>query len=46
MSHLKHEFIQLVDFDKVKYKLKLGKEIPLKQQERGYTSAIWYSPAK
>jgi hypothetical protein len=35
-----------VDFDKVKYKLKLGKEIPLKQQERGYTSAIWYSPAK
>ncbi|MBS0254698.1 MAG: DUF3604 domain-containing protein [Proteobacteria bacterium] len=34
-----------VDFDKVKYHLNLGKEIPLKQQERAYTSAIWYSPA-
>jgi hypothetical protein len=32
-------------FDAVKYKLQLGPEIPLKQQERAYTSAIWYSPA-
>ena len=35
-----------VDYDKVKYKLTLGKEVPLKQQERAYTSAIWYNPAK
>jgi hypothetical protein len=32
-------------YDMVKYKLKLPAEIPLKQQERAYTSAIWYSPA-
>lgn len=34
-----------LDFDMVKYKLTLGPEIPLKQQERAYTSAIWYNPA-
>ncbi len=34
-----------VAFDAVKYHLTLGKEIPLKQQERAYTSSIWYSPA-
>ena len=32
-------------YDMVKYKLKLGAEIPLKQQERAYTSPIWYNPA-
>jgi hypothetical protein len=32
-------------YDAVRYKLKLGPEIPLKQQERAYTSAIWYTPA-
>ena len=34
-----------MDFDMVKYKLALPSEIPLKQQERAYTSAIWYTPA-
>ena len=34
-----------LDYDMVKYKLKLEPEIPLKQQERAYTSAIWYTPA-
>jgi hypothetical protein len=34
-----------MDFDMVKYKLTLPPETPLKQQERGYTSAIWYTPA-
>ncbi len=34
-----------VDFDKVRFKLTLPPEIPLKGQERAYTSAIWYSPA-
>jgi len=29
----------------VKYKLTLSPDIPLKQQERAYTSAIWYTPA-
>ncbi|MFM5949064.1 MAG: DUF3604 domain-containing protein, partial [Novosphingobium sp.] len=32
-------------YDMVKYKLTLPPEIPLKQQERAYTSAIWYNPA-
>ncbi len=32
-------------YDMVKYKLTLPAEIPLKHQERAYTSAIWYSPA-
>ena len=31
-------------YDAVKYKLTLPPEIPLKQQERAYTSAIWYNP--
>lgn len=33
-----------LDYDMVKYKLTLDPAIPLKQQERGYTSAIWYTP--
>lgn len=32
-------------YDAVKYQLKLPPEIPLKHQERAYTSAIWYNPA-
>ncbi len=32
-------------YDAVKYKLTLPPEIPLRQQERAYTSAIWYNPA-
>ena len=31
-------------YDMVKYKLTLPPEIPLKHQERAYTSAIWYNP--
>ncbi|MEQ1499464.1 MAG: DUF3604 domain-containing protein [Novosphingobium sp.] len=31
-------------YDMAKYKLTLPPEIPLKHQERGYTSAIWYTP--
>ncbi|MEY4952487.1 MAG: hypothetical protein RL299_911, partial [Pseudomonadota bacterium] len=34
-----------VAFDAVRYKLTLDPKIPLKQQERGYTSPIWYNPA-
>ena len=33
-----------VDFDMVKYHLTLDAAIPLKLQERAYTSAIWYNP--
>ena len=33
-----------VNYDMVKYHLTLDAAIPLKQQERGYTSAIWYNP--
>lgn len=33
-----------VAFDALRFKLKLPPEIPLKQQERAYTSAIWYAP--
>jgi hypothetical protein len=33
-----------VDFDKVRFNLTLPANVPLKQQERGYTSAIWYNP--
>jgi hypothetical protein len=31
-------------YDRVKFKLDLPKGIPLKTQERAYTSPIWYSP--
>ena len=31
-------------YDRVKFKLELPKEIPLKTQERAYSSPIWYSP--
>ena len=34
-----------VNFDMVRFKLKLPPTIPLKQQERGYTSPIWFTPA-
>ena len=34
-----------VDYDKVRFHLTLPDNVPLKQQERGYTSAIWYNPA-
>jgi hypothetical protein len=30
--------------DKVKFNLDLPKEIPLEQQERAYSSPIWYNP--
>ena len=33
-----------IDYDMVKFHLTLDPAIPLKQQERGYTSAIWYNP--
>lgn len=33
-------------FDAVRYKLKLPPEVRVKQQERAYTSPIWYTPAK
>ena len=33
-----------VNYDMVKYHLTLDASIPLKQQERAYTSAIWYTP--
>lgn len=33
-------------YDAVRYKLKLTPEVRVKQQERAYTSAIWYNPAK
>lgn len=31
-------------YDRVKFNLELPEEIPLKGQERAYTSPIWYSP--
>ena len=31
-------------YDRVKFGLKLSPEIPLKTQERAYTSPIWYTP--
>lgn len=34
-----------VNFDVVRFKLKLDPAIPRIQQERGYTSPIWYNPA-
>ena len=33
-------------YDRVKFKLDLPKEIPLKTQERAYTSPIWYQPQR
>ena len=32
-------------YDAVRFKLTLPAEIPLRHQERAYTSAIWYTPA-
>lgn len=32
-------------YDAVRYKLKLPPDVRVKQQERGYTSAIWYLPS-
>ena len=31
-------------YDRVKFKLELSPDIPLKTQERAYTSPIWYTP--
>ncbi len=31
-------------YDRVRYNLELPEEVPLKQQERAYTSPIWYTP--
>ena len=31
-------------YDAFRYDLKLPKEVPMKTQERAYTSPIWYSP--
>lgn len=33
-----------MDYDKARFNLQLPPEVPLKQQERAYTSAIWYTP--
>ena len=33
-------------YDAVRFKLKLTPEVRVKQQERAYTSAIWYNPVK
>ncbi len=33
-------------YDAARFKLKLPPEVQVKQQERAYTSAIWYNPAK
>jgi hypothetical protein len=33
-----------VAFDALRYKLKLPPEVPMKGQERAYTSPIWYDP--
>jgi hypothetical protein len=35
-----------VAFDAVRFKVKLPPEVKTKDQERAYTSPIWYSPAK
>jgi hypothetical protein len=32
-------------YDAVRFKVKLAPEVRVKQQERAYTSAIWYTPA-
>lgn len=32
-------------YDAVRYRLTVPAEVPLKHQERAYTSAIWYTPA-
>ncbi len=34
-----------VAYDMVRFKVALGAEIPLKQQERAYTSPIWFTPS-
>ena len=34
-----------VAFDALRYKLRLPPEVPVKSQERAYTSPIWYDPA-
>jgi len=31
-------------YDRVKFNLELPSDVPLKTQERAYTSPIWYTP--
>ncbi len=31
-------------YDQVRFGVKMSKDVPMKHQERAWTSAIWYSP--